>query len=283
MDPKQFAYDEYRDFMVYQALAQIEPDLNLKKTLTELSEHERQHYIFWSEISGQKDFRVGKAYLLLYKLARKILGLTFTAKFLEMHEKKSIEGYQNFALTAAPEIRQKLKDIIQNDIDHEREHISQIHEEKIQFISSIILGLNDALIELSGALVGFTFALREPRLIVVTGLITGIAASLSMAASAFMQARYEPDKNPKKAAFYTGISYIIVVMLLVLPFLLLSSSITAMTIMLSVAILIITFVSFYVSVLFERNFVKQLSIMLLFSLGVAAITFGIGQLAVFLL
>ena len=61
----------------------------------------------------------------------------------------------------------------------------------------VVLGLNDALVELTGVLAGLTLALRETRLIAMAGLITGIAASLSMAASEYLSTKTEEvDKDP---------------------------------------------------------------------------------------
>ena len=55
----------------------------------------------------------------------------------------------------------------------------------------MVLGLNDALVELTGALAGFTLAFRNTCLIAMAGFITGIAASLSMAASEYLSTKSE--------------------------------------------------------------------------------------------
>ena len=143
-------------------------------------------------------------------------------------------------------------------------------------MASIVLGINDGLIELTGALVGFTFALKDHNLVAVSGLITGIAAALSMAASAFMQARHEEGKNAPKAAAITGISYIIVVMLLVIPYFVFSTPLHALPVMFAVAIAIIAVVSRYNSMYLNQSYFKEFGMMLVFSLGVAAVSFIIG-------
>ena len=67
--------------------------------------------------------------------------------------------------------------------EHEAALIELIDEERLRYISSMVLGLNDALVELTGALAGFTFALGNTTTIAMAGFITGSAATLSMAAS----------------------------------------------------------------------------------------------------
>ena len=68
--------------------------------------------------------------------------------------------------------------IVANEEKHELELIALIDEERLEYIGSVVLGLNDALIEFTGTLAGLTFALRNTQIIAVAGLIMGIAASL---------------------------------------------------------------------------------------------------------
>jgi vacuolar iron transporter family protein len=145
-------------------------------------------------------------------------------------------------------------------------------------VSSIVLGVNDGLIELTGTLVGFSFALRDLQIVALAGLIVGLAAALSMAASAFMQARSEHDKDPLRAAVATGLSYLAVVIILIAPFFFLGRIMTALITMLTLSIAIIAAMTKYVSILFGRSWLREFKIMLVFSLGVSAITFAIGTL-----
>ena len=111
----------------------------------------------------------------------------------------------------------------------------------------MVLGLNDALVELTGALAGLTLALRNTRLVALTGSITGIAAALSMAASEYLSTREEgadPSKSPAKAALYTGVAYSLTVLALILPYLLISNPFVCLALTLSAAILIIAVFNF---------------------------------------
>ena len=47
------------------------------------------------------------------------------------------------------------------------------------------------MLEFTGALAGYTFALQNTRLVAVTGLITGVAASLSIATSKYLSTKSE--------------------------------------------------------------------------------------------
>lgn len=123
--------------------------------------------------------------------------------------------------------------------DHENQLLGMLDEESLLYAGSVVLGLNDALVELTGALAGLTFAFRDVKIIALSGLITGIAASLSMASSEYLSTRPKKPKHPVRAAITTGIAYIITVTLLILPYLLLNNEIISLAIALTTSVLII--------------------------------------------
>ncbi|MBI4836732.1 MAG: VIT1/CCC1 transporter family protein [Candidatus Abawacabacteria bacterium] len=272
-----FAYHQYRDYIVYQELAKREKNQEFKRVLEKLIGQELEDFHFWQKLADKKTFRISRLDIWRFILLRKIFGLTFTAKFLETREKRMIVAYEEFIAQASPKMQNEVKKILAHEKSHEAQLIEQIQEHKIQFMSNIVLGLNDGLIELTGALVGFSFALGNHLVVALTGLITGIAASLSMAASAYIQARYEVGKDPKKAALYTGIAYIIVVLILVTPYLLFSSLYSAIALMFVFIFLIVTLISFYASVIFHRKFWHEFIQMAALSIGVTIITFILGS------
>lgn len=280
MTPEQFAEDEYRDYVAYRELAKIEKNEHFRATLQKLATHEESHFQFWQSLAPKKEYAIHPLQVTTWKIMRKIMGLTFTVRFLERHETKGFDHYRTFLKSVTDkELQKKIEEVMKDESEHERILMSEIKEEKVEFIGSIILGLNDGLIELSGALVGFSFAFNNHLVVATTGIITGIAASLSMASSAYMQARHEENgKNPKKAALYTGISYIIVVILLVAPFIISTEKTTSLIMMSGVILALITGISYYTSIIFERNFKRQFSEMFAFSIGVALISFIIGSL-----
>jgi VIT1/CCC1 family predicted Fe2+/Mn2+ transporter len=278
MDVEKFAQDEFKDFTVYNELGKIEKNENFKKVLRKLSKQEIDHYKFWLKFSSKKVHNVNKFEILFFKILRIIFGLTFTLKILENHERKVIEDYKKFLKKIKGRDREKLKKIIKDEESHENEFIKLINENRVVYLGATILGLNDGLVELTGALAGLTAALQNSLIVAISGLIAGIAASMSMAASSYLQARAE-GRNPRISAYYTGISYISVVLCLVLPYFLVSNIYFALFSSILIAILIVASMSFYVSVLFERDYKRELVEMFLLSLGIAFITFLIGSLA----
>ena len=277
-DTKSFASSQYLHYRITHELSRVEKVPEFKRILEKFAQHERKDFEFWKQFSSDKSFFVSPIKLFFLKILRRILGLTFLVKYLERQEEELIGKYTSFLEKVTdPVIKTKIKKAIAHEIKNEKELINQIKEERVEFISSIILGINDGLIELTGALVGFSFALQQNGLIALTGFITGIAASLSMASSAYMQAQYEKGKPAGKAALYTGVAYPFVVLSLVSPFVLISSTHLALGVLFFVVLVIISSISYYTSILFFRPFRKQFFKMMVFTLGVALVTFLLGM------
>ena len=158
--------------------------------------------------------------------------------------------------------------------------MDMIEEERIKYVGSMVLGLNDALVELTGSLAGLAFALQNTRVVGMAGLIMGIAASLSMSASEYLSQKSEADgATAIKAAFYTGVAYVITVVLLVAPFFIFSHFLLALAVTLVNVVLIIYVFTYFIAVVKEVSFKAMFTEMLFISLGVAFVSFVIGILA----
>jgi len=191
---------------------------------------------------------------------------------MEGIEKRAQHVYREIG-TIIPEV----KEIVAHEEAHERELIGLLDEERLRYVGSVVLGLNDALVEFTGTLAGLTFALQNSQVIAMAGLITGVAASLSMGASEYLsQKSGGGSQNAGKAALYTGTAYIFTVFLLVLPFLLFSNPYVALPITLGCAILVIFLFTFYISIAKDLPFVRRFLEMVAISMGIAAISFVIG-------
>ena len=165
-------------------------------------------------------------------------------------------------------------------------HALGFHEKQIRYILHSHghidhIGGTRALVELTGSLAGFTFAMQNTKLIALSGLIIGISATFSMASSEFLSARSEGRTDALKSCTYTGIAYLITVVLLILPYLLLGTTqyIAALVCMLLTVILIIAGFTYYTSVAQGREFKSRFLEMAGISISVAVISFVVGVLA----
>lgn len=264
--------NEITEHKVYLSLSKISKNENNKKILKKIADDELRHYHLLKNLTKREiKPNIFKAHLYIF-LSR-IFGLIFSLKLMEKKEQAIFKNHSELK-----KIFPGFNSIINDEQKHEKELIDMISEERLGYASSIVLGLNDALVELTGALAGLTLALQNSNIIALTGLIIGISASMSMAASEYLSSREDKNKNPRKSALYTGIAYIATVALLILPYLILSNVYLSLAIMLTTAILIILGYTFYITTAKSLNFWKRFLEMAIISLTIAAISFGIGIL-----
>ena len=266
-----FQRNEYTEGIVYDRLASIEKNTSNSKVLRLISAEEKAHYYTLKKYTNTEvkpnRWRIAKYYWLA-----RILGITFAIKLMESSENSAHQEYARYTEC------EDLQRLSREEEIHEEKLIGLINEERLEYMGSVVLGLNDALVEFTGALAGFTLALSDHKLIALTGSITGIAAALSMASSEYLSTKSEGDKSkhPAKAAIYTGIAYIITVVALVTPFILISNVRIALGVMLAMALIIIALFNYYYSVARGESFRKRFMEMAVLSFSVAGISFLIG-------
>lgn len=262
---------EITEHLIYTKIAATTPDSHNREVLTRIAGEELAHYGIWKRYT-KCDVAPDTLKVWFYYLIARLLGLTFAIKLMEGVEKQAQSADQAIPFTI-PEI----SGILKNEEVHERELIALIDEERLKYVGSVVLGLNDALVEFTGTLAGLTFAIQNTQIIAVVGLVMGVAASLSMGASEYLSQRSDGGPtDPIKASVYTGITYIVTVALLILPFLLFSSPYIALMFTLLAAIVVIFVFTFYVSVAKDLPFYRRFAEMAAISLGIAAISFLIG-------
>ena len=271
-----FQREEITGARLYEALARTIRDRENAAVLADMAKGERRHYAFWKGISGT-DAPAYSFRLFLLTLAARVLGITFALKLLEKVEGDASAGYAKVAHLVPEALA-----IGKEEEAHEEALIAMIDEERLAYVGSIVLGLNDALVELTGTLAGLTFALQRGSIVAVSGIITGIAAAFSMAASDYLASKADNDPRAKKSALYTGIAYLVTVVLLVLPYLVLPQTgawiYASLAITLVIAIAIIAGFNYYIAVARSQAFKPKFLEMTAISMGVAAFSFLVGLL-----
>lgn len=265
--------NEITEFYVYSYLSRVIKDHNNSEILKKIANDELAHYNYWKKITN-KEVKPNRLKIYLYNFMARVFGITFSIKLMEKGEQKA-EKFYGEIVSKIPEAEK----IITEENSHENSLIDMLDEEKLKYAGSIVLGLNDALIELTGALAGLTFAIQKTNIIALAGLITGIAASFSMAASNYLSEKAEGDnKNYLKSAVYTGVAYIVTVILLITPYLILDNAFIALPFTILIAIMIIFLFNYYISIAKDYSFKDRFLEMVVLNLIVTAISFGIGIL-----
>lgn len=267
--------NELTESVIYQEIAKFaKGDIN-KQTLLRLSSEELAHYEIWKSYT-HTEMKPEKLKIVKFKWLARIFGFTFAIKLMENGEENAQVKYD----LLKEEVEESIM-IRQQEEEHEQALIQMLDEERLQYVGSMVLGLNDALVELTGSLAGFTFAMQNTRLIALSGLILGISATFSMASSEFLSAKSEGRNDAFKSCTYTGIAYLITVVLLILPYLIFGNEyyLWALVCMLLIVILIIAGFTYYTSVAQDQPFKSRFLEMAGISISVAVISFIVGILA----
>ena len=267
---------EITEAEVYRKLAKKQKNKKNKQILEQISAQEIAHYNILKKITNV-EVSASKIRVSLHVLTSFVLGLTFSLKLMEKIEKGASAEYRDLGLY----------EIAKEEDEHEKKLLSLLEEDALNYLSSVILGLSDALVELTGALAGLTFAFQELKTVALAGLVTGFAASFSMAASEFLATKEEKsERSPMKAAIFTGTAYLVTVLLLVTPYLLLNENsqiifglephVQALCATLIIGLLIIALFNFYVSIAQEYSFRQRFFEMTGILVVVTGISFVIG-------
>ena len=268
-----FQKNEITEYHIYTRLAETLKSPENRKILQDIALDERRHYEEWKHYT-QEEVEPDQWKIVRFYWISRIFGITFGIKLMESGEEGAQASYQ-----AVQALIPEAGRIQKEENAHENMLIGLIDEERLRYTGSMVLGLNDALVELTGALAGLTLALQNTTLVALTGSITGIAAAFSMAASEYLSTKSEEtSKNPAKAALYTGVAYIFTVLALILPYLLFDNLFVCLGLTLIIAVVIIALFNFYFAVAKSVPFRPRFLEMTGLSLAIAALSFLVGFL-----
>jgi VIT1/CCC1 family predicted Fe2+/Mn2+ transporter len=264
--------NEITEHHIYQNLADTVSTPDNCDILREIAEDELRHYHIWKK-QTQEEVKPDRVKIWVYTLIGRVLGFTFGVNLMERGEEDAQESYSQLR-GIVPEIDA----VIRDENKHEDELLKMLDEERLHYTGSMVLGLSDALVELTGTLAGLTLALQDTQLIALSASITGIAAALSMGASEYLSTKSEQStKAPLKAALYTGSTYLLTVILLVLPYLLLENFYVCLALALTTAVILIGIFNYYVAIAKDEPFRPRFLEMSGLTLGVATLSFFIGS------
>ncbi len=268
--------DEFTDYNVYLALSRYERNPKFKETLVGLGETEKAHYEFWKKYAPNAQVSAVRLRVYLVQILRLLLGLTFTMKFLERHESVVVRRYRQVERQIPPEDRARFDQMVADEEHHETSLMGGIEEGRVKYMAFIVLGLADAVVEVSAIHAGSLGIYRRTEIAGLAGLIAGMAASIAMASAAYAQAQQGFSGSAKKSAIYTGISYLITAVLLAFPYFLTPIQYIALATSLIVGMVLVALITYYDTVISDRVFRRQFIELAGIILGATAALYLIG-------
>src|SRR5436309_4988111 len=251
------ARDEYTDGAVYQMLSRHEKNQSFKKALEDLARGEQSHYEFWKAYTPDTVVHVNQLKVYFTLLLRLTLGLTFTMKFLERHEDALHERYRQMVKNIPLADKARFEGMMEEEEHQESYLMGEIHEGRVKYMSFIVLGLADAVVEISGIHAGSLGIYNRTELAGLAGVVAGMAASIAMASAAYAQAKQGFEGSAKWSAIYTGVAYMVTAILLALPYFLTGSMVTALGVSLVVGVALVAAMTYYDTVISTRKFKRQ--------------------------
>lgn len=280
-DFQKLAKEEAMHRAVYLRLAKSEKNQELRDRFLKLATFDSKHAKVWSSISGEKHVGFSNMKATFFLLIRYLFGAAFAIKLLERGERKTILSYEGRMTeeTLLGNRKNEVREVINDELDKEASEVDVIRKKTGNYLGPVVLGLNDALVELIGVIAGLVSAISSNLFIGFSGLVVGIASAFSMAASYYLSSDFSEGSVLKslKGGLYTGGSYFVTSLLLVMPFFVSGERFVALGFSLGFAVSIICLISFYNAVVNDRPFGKNLAKMLLLGLGVALAVYFISE------
>ncbi len=268
-----FQKSEITEHEIYKNLAKRVRGLKSRRILSQIADDEMRHYNVWKTYT-RRDVAPNRIKVWLFTVISMVFGFTFAIKLMENSEKRAHLLYSRF-----PGSFKEVNGIIRDEEEHEQALQMLFDEERLQYAGSVIFTLNNALVELMGVLAGLTFLLQNSRAVALTASITGIAAALSIGASSYIATASVPGRgNPLVAALSTGFAYILTVLLLIAPYFVFNDLVRSFGASLFVAVVVIGFFNYYISVVRLLSFKSRFLQMVTLSATVAAFSFLAGYL-----
>ncbi len=275
---KKMCRDEFEAHNMYKFLAdRLIRNERVRGVFKKASEDERVHYEVLREVVGECKSSVSAIRVVGYIIIYLIFGTTIFLKITESLERSALKSYNELSKLGG-ELSDRILKLIEDEGRHEVELINSLDERRVKYLGSIILGVSDALVELTGVYAGALGALSSTSEAGLIGVLAGISAALSMAVASYAQAKQEVGKSPRLAATFTGLAYLTVVALLAIPYFITTSLIMAFSSMLVIALIVIAYMTYSGAVIYGRNFLREFGETSALLLGVAFLLYILGNL-----
>ena len=269
--------DELTDLTLYTRLSTSMHNGSYAEVFKQLATMEQGHLAFWQRYVPEYHPRLKTSLIRRALLFKRILGLTFAVRYLERHESSSLKRYKAIAHLVPAEDKEAFDEVLADEEQHENALGLRLESSTIRYISFVVLGLADALVEITGIHAGSLGIYNKTEIAGLAGIVAGGAASLAMASAAYAQAKQGFKGSAGLSAAYTGVSYFITAIILAAPYFLSGSQVYALGLSLSLAVLIVTFASYYGSVISTKPFLRDYLELLGILLGVTVALYLFGS------
>lgn len=273
--------DEFFDQRVLEEILKGVKNRRKREVVELLYEKERRDYELLQSLAPGYKPKFNRLKLWLYILMYKLFGVNFVVKHMERGEKDIIRDYEILTMKERDRKKKsKLRRLIRSTKRYEYLLRDWIKEERLKYMGFVALGMTDSIVSIIGTEAGFLGATANPLLIGLSALIVGIATGVSMGAGVYLQVKEEEnDVNPVRAALAAAFTYLVLSLLLTLPYFLLRNPYIGFGIALLLSFLALGFFTYYTAVVKGQDYYKKLGETLGVVLLASVLSYGLGYLA----
>ncbi len=271
----------------------------IKRALREISILEGRHAALWEKVLGRKsgaeDKRAVNSEISKIMLMQKLLGTALAIKIVERIEFNIYSDLYAHGNDAGLSVNEK-KSIGRIERD-DLESMGPLETKIVQYdkilsnIKDVILGMNDGLVEVLAAVVGFAAALQQPELVILGGIIVAVSGTISMTVGAYLstdseksiKARNGSLSTPKASAVYMGMFYIFGSIFPILPFALGAYGAEGIVLSVVLTCIALSVSSAIISVLSDTGITRRIVKTLILSIAAASVTIVLGTYARYVL
>ncbi len=271
--------DEYSDHTLYDRLSKtVGSDSPFSGVLKELAATELGHYEFWRKYVPGEEPSLGRLKLYWILFLRRFFGLTFATRYLDRHEANVVKEYEGLSRLIPESDKPAYEEMVADEKEHERAFALKVESSAVRYIAFVVLGLADALVEISGIHAGWLGLFDKTEIAGLAGVIAGGAASLAMASAAFAQAKQGFKGSARLSAVYTGVSYFVTAVILATPYFLTPNMFLALGSSLTLAVVILAVTTWYSIVIQQKPFFKDFVEILAILFATTIVVFALGSL-----
>ncbi|MDX1488511.1 MAG: VIT1/CCC1 transporter family protein [Acidiferrobacterales bacterium] len=199
-----FYTDEINDHVTYKELGVHAREARFKDEILKMAEIEGNHAEFWKEVIESRGGevpsrpRVRKPRLIILRFLQSVMSPVVLISMLELGEAGAFKRYHRFLHEAPLKENEKtrLREIILDELEHEKTFRRESGGPRAMHVRDFVLGMNDGLVEILGAVTGLSAVyVGRPLIVGISGLIVGVAGALSMAIGAFVSVRSQRQVN----------------------------------------------------------------------------------------
>ena len=200
---KSFYQDEINDHLTYHELVGKSEGTEFHTNMRRIAGMERRHADFWKamlEAQGETlpRIQINRLRLFFMRFLRLFINPVLLVSLLELGETSAVRHYLYFYKNADLDEtqRRRLRAIIRDEIEHETYFKQTAQAMGVSNLRDFVLGMNDGLVEILGAVAGLSAVYpHNPLIVAVSGLIVGVAGALSMGIGAFISVRSQRQVN----------------------------------------------------------------------------------------